>query len=91
MDFPCGVRSPFLSSSIRWHLLISMLLRSCIWDYEYQQLRSPCTIKADAAPPSVRPPEPSPLGHAIAIHPIHISATSLTSSNTVTAICTIPL
>jgi hypothetical protein len=27
MDFPCEVRSPFLSSFIRW----SMLLRSCIW------------------------------------------------------------
>jgi hypothetical protein len=31
MDFPCEVRSPFLSSFIRRRLLISVLLRSCIW------------------------------------------------------------
>ncbi|KAF8143711.1 hypothetical protein K438DRAFT_1993666 [Mycena galopus ATCC 62051] len=37
------------------------------------------------------PPEPSPLHHAMTIHPIRIRTTSLTGSNTVTAICTIPL
>ncbi|KAJ7829839.1 hypothetical protein B0H13DRAFT_2434787 [Mycena leptocephala] len=58
---------------------------------------SPCifeycqTVVPDDAPPSVRALEPSSLRHAVAIHLIRISATSLTGSITVTATCALSL
>ncbi|KAJ7740981.1 hypothetical protein B0H14DRAFT_2989665, partial [Mycena olivaceomarginata] len=79
MDFPCEVRSPFLSSSIRW----SMPFRSCIWGARSRASTRSCSAVCP-------PPRAIPLRRTIAIHPIRISAT-LTGSNTVTAICTIPL